>query len=70
MYHVLENWWKSSFSKNSQKRVFCTYVLYQCIIIIISIIIISFNIFYKIHFFFGENILVALDTYLKNWTHP
>ena len=49
-------WWKSSFSeKNPQKHVFCA---------------ISLNISYKIHFFFGENILVALDTYAKKMNPP
>ena len=28
------------------------------------------NISYKIHFFFGETVLVALDTYAKKITHP
>ena len=41
---------QSSFSKNTQKHVFCA---------------LSLNISYKIHFFFGEKFLVALDTYAK-----
>ena len=36
--------------KKTQKHVFCA---------------LSLNISYKIHFFFGEKILVALDTYAK-----
>ena len=36
--------------KKTQKHVFCA---------------VSLNISYKIHFFFGENFLVALDTYAK-----
>ena len=46
--------WKSSFSKKTQKHVFCA---------------LSLNISYKIHFFFGE-ILVALDTYAKKMNPP
>ena len=30
----------------------------------------SLNISYKIHFFFGENFLVALDTYTKKMSPP
>ena len=44
------SWCKSSFSKNTQKHFFCSF---------------SLNISYKIHFFFGEKILVTLDTYAK-----
>ena len=47
--------WKSSFSKNTQKHVFCA---------------LSLNISYKIHFFFGEKILVTLDTYAKKMNPP
>ena len=39
LYHIMGSWWKSSFSKNTQKHVFRT---------------LSLNISYKIHFFFGE----------------
>ena len=41
--------------KKTQKHVFCA---------------LSLNISYKIHFFFGENILVALDTYAKKMNPP
>ena len=44
------SWWKSSFSKNTQKYVFC---------------VLSLNISYKIHFFFEEKNLVTLDTYAE-----
>ena len=50
--HVMGSW---SFSKNTQKHVFCA---------------LSLNISYKIHFFFGEKILVALDTYAKKMNPP
>ena len=50
VYHFMGRWWKSSFSKKTQKHVFCA---------------LSLNISYKIHFFFGEKFLVALDTYAK-----
>ena len=48
-------WWKSSFSKKTQKHVFSA---------------LSLNISYKIHFFFREKILVALDTYAKTMNPP
>ena len=51
----MESWWKSSFSKKTQKHVFCA---------------LSLNISYKIRFFFGEKILVALDTYAKKMNPP
>ena len=51
----MESWWKTSFSKKTQKHVFCA---------------LSLNISYKIHFFFGEKILVALDTYAKKMNLP
>ena len=41
--------------KKTQKHVFCD---------------LSLNIYYKIHFFFGEKILVALDTYAKKMSPP
>ena len=41
--------------KKTQKHVFCA---------------LSLNISYKIHFFFGEKILVALDTYAKKMNPP
>ena len=41
--------------KNPQKHVFCA---------------LSLNISYKIHFFFGEKILVTLDTYAKKMNPP
>ena len=50
VYHIMGSWWKSSFSKNTQKHVFCA---------------LSLNISNKIHFLFGEKILVTLDTYAK-----
>ena len=49
------SWSKSSFSKNTQKHVFCA---------------LSLNISYKIHFFFWEKNLVALDTYAKKMNPP
>ena len=55
VYHIMGSWLKSSFSKNTQKHVFCA---------------LSLNISYKIHFFFGEKILVALDTYAKKMNPP
>ena len=41
--------------KKTQKHVFCA---------------LSLNISYKIHFFFWEKILVALDTYAKKMNPP
>ena len=41
--------------KKTQKHVFCA---------------LSLNISYKIHLFFGENFLVALDTYVKKINPP
>ena len=41
--------------KKTQKHVFCA---------------LSLNISYKIYFFFGEKILVALDTYAKKMNPP
>ena len=38
VYHLMESWWKTSFSKKTQKHVFCA---------------LSLNISYKILFFFG-----------------
>ena len=55
VYHVMESWRKSSFSKNTQKHVFCA---------------LSLNISYKIHFFFGEKISIALDNYAKTMNPP
>ena len=55
VYHVMGSWCKSSFSKNAQKHVFCA---------------LSLNISYKIQFFFGEKILVTLDTYSKKMNPP
>ena len=49
------SWWKSSFSKNTQKHVFCA---------------LSLDIFYKIHFSFEKKILVTLDTYAKKMNPP
>ena len=55
VYHVMGSWSKSSFSKNTQKHVFCA---------------LSLNISYKIHFFFWEKNLVALGTYAKKMNPP
>ena len=55
VYHLMESWRKISFSKKTQKHVFCA---------------LSLNISYKIHFFFVEKILVALDTYAKKISPP
>ena len=55
VYHLMESWRKTSFSKKTQKHVFCA---------------LSLNISEKIHFFFGEKILVALDTYAKKMSPP
>ena len=55
VYHLMESWWKTSFSKKTQKHVFCA---------------LSLNISYKIHFFFREKILVALETYAKKMNPP
>ena len=55
VYHLMESWSKTSFSKKTQKHVFCA---------------LSLNISYKIHFFFGEKILAALDTYAKKKNPP
>ena len=41
--------------KKTQKHFYCA---------------LSLNISYKIHFFFGEKILVALDTYAKKMNPP
>ena len=55
VYHIMGSWCKSGFSKNTQKHVFCA---------------LSLNIFYEIHFFFEEKILVTLDTYAKKINPP
>ena len=50
VYHVMGSWSKLHFSRKTQKHVFWA---------------LTFNIAYKIHFFFEEKILVALDTHAK-----
>ena len=55
VYQVLGSWSKSSFTKNTQKPFFCA---------------LSLNISYKIQFFYGEKIVVALDTYMKKINPP
>ena len=55
VYHVWEVGENQVLVKKTQKHVFCA---------------LSLNISYKIHFYFRENILVALDTYAKKINPP
>ena len=49
------SWWKLHFSRKTQKHVLWA---------------LTVNIAYKIHFFFEEKILVALDTHTKKMNPP
>ena len=57
VYHLMGSFFGENqvLVKKTQKHVFCAS---------------SLNISYKIHFFFGEKFLVALDTYAKKMKSP